>query len=218
MQGELSWLCSSGAAGVARRRCWSRCARARTFVARAGAGVCRCPAHVLGVGSMLRLLNMLITHLCWGACVAPALVRRRRCVAAPLWLPACAGTQCASTWIHCRLPQLRRVISAQPPWGAAGPVCKHFDLLQAATAAQKWYLALPRQGDGVGASWSILCVAEHGWPERMMPFGQTGCAMTGLRVWAVISATLLLLGWLYASLAVLGFHSQGIHEGGRGAP
>ena len=68
--------------------------------------MCRCPAHVLGVGSVLRLLDMLIPQ-CWGAC---------------------------RTGVGAQAAACGRAIVASRVCG--NPVCKHLDSLQATTVAQ----------------------------------------------------------------------------------
>ena len=112
-------------------------ARARAPVRKASAGVCCCAARVLSMGLVLRLLDMLVpsvgghvSHRCW--CAGGGVWPRHRGFPR-VWEPsvqaldllqaitdaqndvraASSGgcrAQCASTLIHCRLPQLHRMV------------------------------------------------------------------------------------------------------------
>ena len=152
-------------------------------------------------GSVLRGLDVLDPVR--AACVAPALVRRRRRVAAPWWLSAFAGSgvQGLRLFAGCHTC-MEWVLGAASP-GAVGPSVQAFRFIAGYHSCTEWYLALPFQG--AAGPIGILFVATLGWLEGILPFGLTQYATTvwggSLLNWAV-SAILLLLGWIYTSLKV----------------
>lgn len=79
--------------------------------------MCCCAAHVLGLGLVLRLLDMsspVLEGMCRTGVGAQAAVYGRAIVA----FRVCGNPVCKHLD---SLPQLHRMISAQPPQGAAGP-------------------------------------------------------------------------------------------------